>query len=1054
MPEKLKKPEEVIRNEGKIPKLDKLDREKELPIPSNYSSKIIDHLRAGGIITSEKDRADCWNELNRIWKKTRREKLPPSEIFDLLEAFAKKAAEEEGHPMERSIGYPKEIGRYGDELIEIRKGVIKEYLPTNYALKLAIESFRKAGLIKTREDETPYREKLFTLQQKTKKELEPVFKDLRYSDSLYDLEKDGEEVIRINGRHLVFFSEILGYLAKGGAIKSPDDVIKCGNEIINLNLNADSMLLTGLVGSVGKAGLIKSTEDLRKWVDEIGNLGKLKSKMDEHPIDSGIFTAILLVPDSLVDDGFIKSTEDLKKYGNEMVRLSNYEYELSPLLQTFNQLIMTGIIKKPVLFPRDDEEHYRNELLRLHLAMKESNIHERDFFKVLRSLIRSDDIKSTQDIVDYETVVKNLLKDISITDYQSVFSINNALLTGCESLIEKGLIKSREDLRNYGSELVKLAESMKKAGAESYINALFESGLGPLAEPGWGALKSLEGLRELTNLTESAGKAGIDPYGLLISSIPKLARSGLIKSPEDIAAYGGELVRLSESAKKAGIEASYLPSSEVTDLAQAGVVKSLEEIANCGNALVKLNESAKKVGFVSMELEQFFHYTQIITLAEEGVIKSPTDAISVIADLSNNIRHFSSMELDQFKPENFSPVLRDLGAKRIAELAEFPLEKVTPQQKEWVSRMISSLHFIKKDNEVRTLIKHGFENTFQQFYDSLEENKRELEEMKNLGISTEIYVYHHGVEKVVFKKTLTGIEKLEAGKEHIEDRFYDVINQLFNNPKGDVFKRPGKVLSDAMQLQQFDSRDYATGDEKAGILLAMMKSDDELWLKGALSVLETNLKTVGQPGSVVVDSEEMKQEARTALFHVQEIERLLGMPIKPMKGEVGEITISIKLSDKNPLIALTTGSDSGCCVAFNGGNNWTLPVYMKDMATQIAEIFVTKEGRENRIGQAWLFAGKIGEEPALIVDSVNITSSYKNMSDVYEATIDFIKDLAEKAGFKKIVMGTSYNDAYPYAEKKFGKDEVELEKIHTFGRFYSDALDSTAENTATVFVIK
>jgi hypothetical protein len=642
------------------------------------------------------------------------------------------------------------------------------------------------------------------------------------------------------------------------------------------------------------------------------------------------------------------------------------------------------------------------------------------------------------------------------------------LTVSLESLGRNGLIKSQEDLRNYGTEL--LGIGAEYGGADSHSYYQFTEPFESIANAG--LIKSAEDLKKFgSELRRLISNAGFYPYDLFKGVLPSLVDAGLVKSPEELRKFGDELIKMRESYPIPDFDTDKLSKGMLVLLVQTGLVKSPEDLREGGDALLKTWELFRNPITPADLHDRDIFVKAFKRIGESGLMNSIDDLKLVFADLSKNphlispVLLFSQDELSRLKPQDFSAQLIELGAKKIAELVDFPFEKITSEQKGQLAKMLSGVEFIQKNEEVRTLIRQGLGNTFQQYYEGLEENGKLLKWLKELGVDTDAFVLHNGIDKAVFQKTVTGVERLETGEEHIKSVFYDAVMQLFNNPRGEVFNKPAKIFA---ELTNLDAREYKTPEERAKTIIEIMQSSEKKWLIGALSVLEKHLKTAGKQYSSVVDSEMMRREAGTALFHIQELERTLGMPVKPLAGEAATLTISVKLSDKNPLTALTTGSDSGCCVAFNGTNNWTLPIYMKDMDTQIAEIFVTKEGKEQRIGQAWLFGGRVGEEAVVLIDSINVTSAYKDVNEVYKAAIDFIKDFAEKAGFKKVVMGTNYNDAYPYAEKNFEKQEFRIQKLHTFDRthsdkmfysdtlFYSDFLNilpKTAANS-TVFVIE
>lgn len=453
-------------------------------------------------------------------------------------------------------------------------------------------------------------------------------------------------------------------------------------------------------------------------------------------------------------------------------------------------------------------------------------------------------------------------------------------------------------------------------------------------------------------------------------------------------------------------------------------------------------------------------------LEDAGLLKPPGNSAMIFRDLANNphvveyLEHVPTDDLSRLKPQNFSSQVIELGANELARILDFQPEKMSALQKRQLSKMLGGLEFIEESEEVKALIKRGLEGTYRQLYDSLEENKNTLGQMQELGINTDVYVYHKGIDKVAFRIESGKILRMEPGAEHARSTLHSMVNQLFNNQAGEIFKNPAKVSADVAQDPEFP-RKYRSRGERVEALLTLIQSKDEEWLKEALSVLERHLKTAGTNASSIVDSEQMQGEPRIALVHIQRAKALFGMKVRPLKGETGEIIISLNMCDKNPLVAITLGNDAGCCMGLSEQNNWAWPLYLKDMSIQIGEIFIKREGKESRVGPVWLFAGKINGEPALVIDSIDITSAYREMDEVYGAVIDYMKDFAEKAGFKRVVLGAYFNDADSYAKervkkKEFTKEKLEIEKIHNFaGKFYMDVLhNNKPKEEVEVFVVK
>jgi len=542
----------------------------------------------------------------------------------------------------------------------------------------------------------------------------------------------------------------------------------------------------------------------------------------------------------------------------------------------------------------------------------------------------------------------------------------------------------------------------------------------------------------------------------LYNDLNTLKHGGVMETTDDLRSALDPLIKLGKLFSKMEVD----PEMASTYIARLVLldkkVESLQELQKRVDDVARFSE----IG-IGKDMD-IYPLLEVIPLLEDaGLLKSQGDPALIFKDLAKNphvigyIPHVSADELSQLKPQNFSTQVIELGVRELARLVDFQPEKISATQKGQLSKILGGLDFIRETEEIQMLINHGLENTFQQFYNSLEENKNTLKQMQELGINTDLYVYHKEIEKMAFRIESGKILRMETGEEHVRSTLHSVVNQLFNNQAGEVFKNPAKVFADVAQNPEFPKK-YKNKEERVEAMIEMIKSNDKEWLKEALLILERHFKTAGTKASSIVDSEEMQGQSRIALVHVQRAKALFGMEVRPLKGETGEIIISLKMCDKNPLTTITLGDDAGCCMGLDEQNKWAWPLYLKDMSIQIGEIFIKKEGKEGRVGPVWLFAGKINEEPTLVIDSIDITSAYREMGEVYGAVIDYMKDFAEKAGFKRVVMGAYFNDANPYAEKNFKKEKFEIEKIHTFGgKFYLDILhNNKPKETVELFIIK
>jgi len=375
------------------------------------------------------------------------------------------------------------------------------------------------------------------------------------------------------------------------------------------------------------------------------------------------------------------------------------------------------------------------------------------------------------------------------------------------------------------------------------------------------------------------------------------------------------------------------------------------------------------------------------------------------------------------------------------ELANYYDDKLSERIiKESKNDLIKILLMSKLDKGYVELVKAYGTKSIQEYKLSLlnyPENKKNLEEMVSLGINTEIFL--NGIEERFFEFSQDkGTRTIELKDIYLEVRkaFTDLLSEgVLKNPK-DFIKYLNKSVyqrdDETINLENLVSMDVSTFTAFINRTLEYISKKD--------NILNQNI-------------------TNNSRFHIQSSLSLLKR--KP-KQEFGNEVYSLRLSNKNPISDLTIGNDSGCCIGIYGDEDYLnededepvmsngiyMPFYLKDVATQFIEIYCNQQ----RIGSALLFACKSDEGPVLAINSIELSKSMKNKSEetitsIVDNTLEYIKDYAQKSGFKHLIMGQhNYNTAVNYGtmfSRNLEPLDIMVRKINHFSEeFYSDILDS------------
>lgn len=84
--------------------------------------------------------------------------------------------------------------------------------------------------------------------------------------------------------------------------------------------------------------------------------------------------------------------------------------------------------------------------------------------------------------------------------------------------------------------------------------------------------------------------------------------------------------------------------------------------------------------------------------------------------------------------------------------------------------------------------------------------------------------------------------------------------------------------------------------------------------------------------------------------------------------------------------------------------------YLVDKGIQVVKIIEKKDGQEYHVGHCYLFVFLDNQKPVLMIDSVEIHSSYRNRSlkrEIRKALFEFLKGYARAVGIERVVLGNN-----------------------------------------------
>jgi len=255
--------------------------------------------------------------------------------------------------------------------------------------------------------------------------------------------------------------------------------------------------------------------------------------------------------------------------------------------------------------------------------------------------------------------------------------------------------------------------------------------------------------------------------------------------------------------------------------------------------------------------------------------------------------------------------------------------------------------------------------------------------------------------------------------------------EILNNPIYAVYisKENRKILEEMLDMirninQYTDEQIVDKFMESLNNALGEHKESDELY-----TVIRES--AVGNFNDFINDESNIygQTNSKTQQIYNQEglnYQKWINPEIEDILFEIAGKQISIRLWDRNPQEDLFMGNKTTCCTAIGtGGNAAATPVYLLNTSYNVVELY---DANGNVVGMSRVFMGKIDGEPVLIMDNIELNSTYvKDMDDAQKTKI--------RNGF--------FEYMNQYAERVTGKESTQV-------YFYSKDIHVPSDDLETV----
>lgn len=387
-----------------------------------------------------------------------------------------------------------------------------------------------------------------------------------------------------------------------------------------------------------------------------------------------------------------------------------------------------------------------------------------------------------------------------------------------------------------------------------------------------------------------------------------------------------------------------------------------------------------------------------------------------------------------YRPEDVD----QLAVETLAHDVGIPIEKVARegghpvwlQHANEVRRLLACPAFLRRP-ATQALLRHSFNRTHLDHYDSRPSNERVLRELQALGVSRATWLLERFPKQ--YTDRLGEIKHLnEEASVQAHRTFYGQLASILRGRKNQLIDKNevAKSLRAHTEIPFRDlhaAMDFVIEGEKAAAGAKRLEQLGEHALREeemnrVLLAIIGKMQRKMQGDERIVETGEREREIETQLVALQRtvapfdptvsLSNLASAPkISPVKYEIGK-------SNKDPIHFLTGGNDSGVCDATTEPKAEFRPLLAHKYGYQEAEIFRRSKRGRKRIGQMRMYAATDQEgKPILLINSIDLEAEQRKNLSVYRHCLEYAHDLGQAAGFSRVLLGRhADNHLLPYKE--------------------------------------
>lgn len=482
--------------------------------------------------------------------------------------------------------------------------------------------------------------------------------------------------------------------------------------------------------------------------------------------------------------------------------------------------------------------------------------------------------------------------------------------------------------------------------------------------------------------------------------------------------------KILENKNKKHIE---LLQQEISELKKSLINKSdatkiKEEITSKTRKIKKLNTEIQqyyKAEKFQNIINKINNSQNIINKLESEKITDPNEIIKHLKALSVIYEFFSKFDFD-FYINNMTK--KDIQSKK--NLAEFINEKVfgklgieyDKKVKKYIdfskSKYLSNLleeNSYDFDTGLKIIyrqLKSNMNKSPDEIFDNMHHNLVTQKIYKGLGID---YKKWTTVDKNSFinVEISTDIENAKQGiiksiEEDFNSTYWNKIPQVETQKIIDAINRAGFELK-PKNIILYDDDGYAVGEKNWNVLLKDGQPIDFEDMQSLISAIKEVMNNENYWNTDFVseeddDNDSLKEEEiakDTLLTHILKMRDKELSTIKNMKKNE-ETNIEVRKTDMNDIAhSLFLGNHASCCTAIGDGcNSWSAPYYIINKCISSIEIV---DGKQS-IGNTMCYIAKVDDEPALILDNIELVPQYQYNDKIRDAIFKYAKKLCNEIG--------------------------------------------------------